>query len=152
MGLEPVGQLVARHSSETIEKQLKIDKEELDRAITRQMFNWIIRGMIVLGIGVAMLIVNKYFDIGGWFSLLASTLLLGGTGIATAGVLNAVRQSAGLSGKRPTDQISETSGAKSLPTNPIPALPSVTERTTRLIAPDEPGAKHVINESGREVE
>ena len=150
MSLESVGKLVAQHSSSSLEKQRKIDKQELEQAIVRNMFNWLMWGMIVLGIGVAMLVVNKYFDIGRWFSLLSSALLLGGTGIVTASVLNAIRQGASIPGKRSVDQISATPQAKSLPTNPIPALPSITERTTQLIPADDARAKDVKDSSGRE--
>jgi hypothetical protein len=137
MSLETVGKLVAQHSPSLLEKQGKIDNVKLEQAIVRKMFSWLMWGMIVLGIGVAMLVVNKSFDIGRWFSLLSSALLLGGTGIATAGVLNAIRSGASISGKQSTDQIPGTPEVKSLPTNPAAALPSITERTTQLISADD---------------
>jgi len=97
------------------------------------MFNWIMLGMIILGAGAAMIVVNKNFDVGKWFSLLSSFLILGGTGVATAGVLNAIRRAPGISG--PPEQ-------KSLPTNPVPnELPSITERTTQLIPAEEAQAR-----------
>jgi hypothetical protein len=40
--------------------------------------------------------------------------------------------------------------AKSLPTKPIPVLPSITERTTQLIPADDARAKDVTDSSGRE--
>ena len=82
-----------------------------------------------LGIGVAIIIVNKSFDIGKWFSVLSSFLMLGGTGVATAGVLNAIRRAASITG---------APNQKSLHTNPgLDELPSITERTTQLIPVEE---------------
>jgi hypothetical protein len=96
------------------------------------MFNWLMFGMIILGIGVAMLVINKNFDIGRWFSLLSSFFILGGTGIATAGVLNAIRRGTSLVGMRLPNKKSL------LPTNSIAAeLPSITERTTQLIPAED---------------
>src|SRR6185369_14420 len=136
MSLETVGKLVVQHSSSSVEVQRRNDKAAREQAAVRTMFNWIMLGMIILGIGVAMIIVNKNFDIGKWFSLLSSFLILGGTGVATAGFLNAVRQAANITG--PPNQ-------KSLPTNPVPdELPSITERTTQLIAAEEPRTNKLI--------
>jgi hypothetical protein len=137
MNLESVGKLVARHAASPEEIQKRIDKRELDRVIASRMFNWLVWGMIVLGIGVVMIVVNKSFDIGKWFKLLSSLTMLSGIGIATAGLLNAMREGVQLSarsGRSAAPEIEEASTAKSLPTNPFPeALPSVTERTTQLI-------------------
>jgi hypothetical protein len=151
MSLETVGKLVVQHSSSPLKKQKKIDKAELEQAMVQKMFNWLMWGMIVIGVGVAMLIVNKYFDLGRWFSLVSASLLLGGTAIASAGVLNAVRQGVRVSGMQPSVQISGSLEPKSLPTNPIPAsLPSITERTTRLIPSDDARANDAIDSNGRE--
>ncbi len=138
MNLETVVTLVAQHSSTPIETQNKIDRAERERALVQQMFSWIMWGMIVLGIGVAMLVTNKYFDLGRWFALASSCLLLGGTGIATFGLLNSIRQGVAISGKRAPREIPGATETKSLPTNPIPpALPSITERTTQLISGED---------------
>ena len=69
MSLETVGKLVAQYSSSPLEKQKKIDTTEPEQAMVRTMFNWLMLGMIVIGVGIAMLVVNKYFDLGKWFSL-----------------------------------------------------------------------------------
>ncbi|HEV8367680.1 MAG TPA: hypothetical protein VGQ39_07005 [Pyrinomonadaceae bacterium] len=138
MSLEAVGKLVASHSASPEGAQLKIAKVEAEQIVVRQMVNWLTWGMIILGIGVAMLVVNKYFDIGRWFQLASSCLLLGGTGIAAAGVLNAVRQGVNVSGMRSKSSELPNNEPKSLPTNPFPeALPSVTERTTKLISTED---------------
>jgi len=131
MSLETVGKLVAEHSSAPAEAQNKIDKAAIEQALVRNMFTWLMFGMIILGIGVAMLVINKNFDIGRWFSLLSSFFILGGTGIATAGVLNAIRRGTSIVGMRLPNK-------KSLPTNSIAAeLPSITERTTQLIPAED---------------
>lgn len=151
MGLETVAQLVAEHSSTPREKAKVVVTTDLERELVQKMFSWITAGMIILGIGVAMLVVNKNFDIGKWFSMLASVLLLGGVGVASVGVLKALRQGANLSGKKPTGEIAGAVDTKSLPTKPIPgALPSITERTTQLIPADEARTNNVIGSKPRE--
>lgn len=100
------------------------------------MFNWIMLGMIILGIGVAMIVVNKNFDIGKWFSLLSSFLVLGGAGVAAAGMLNAVRQAANITG---------SPNQKSLPADSVPPEPpSITEQTTHLLASEEARTNKLI--------
>ena len=119
------------------EVQRNIDRKEEEQIIVRRMFNWMIWGMIVLGIGVVMLVINKNFDIGKAFHLLSSCLVLGGAGIAMAGVLKGIKQGTYISGKRPTIDALPPSEQKSLLTNPFPeSLPSVTEGTTKLISSD----------------
>jgi hypothetical protein len=140
MNLEAVGKLVVHHSGSPAETQKRIARSEAEQIIVRRMVNWVTWGMIVLGIGVAMLVVNKYFDLGRWFQLVSGCFLLGGTGIAAAGVLNSIRQGVNISGMRSTPGELPNHEPKSLPTKPFPeALPSVTERTTRLI--EEPNVK-----------
>jgi hypothetical protein len=144
MSLETVGKLVAQHSSSTVEVQNQLDKAALEQAMVRKMFTWLMWGMIILGIGVAMLVVNKNFDIGRWFNLLSSLFILGGTGVASAGVLNAIRRGVTIAGVRPPNQ-------KSLPTSPLPVeLPSVTERTTQLIGVDDAPTNKMMDTKPRE--
>jgi hypothetical protein len=64
MSLEAVSKLVAEHSSSPVEIQKKADKVALEAAIVRSMFNWLMWGMIILGLGVFLLIVNKNIGIG----------------------------------------------------------------------------------------
>jgi len=139
MSLETIGKLVAQHSSSPIEAQKKIDKIASEQAAVRNMFNWLTLGMIILGIGVAMIIINKNFDIGRWLSLLSSFFILGGTGVATAGVLNAIRGATTISATRPPHQ-------KSLGADPAPGelLPSITERTTQLLPAQDPRTSKLI--------
>lgn len=146
MSLETIGKLVAQHSTSPVEEQNKVDKVAYEQAAVRTMFNWITLGMIILGIGVAMIIANKNFEIGKWFSLLSSFFVLGGTGVATAGVLNAVRGAASISGKGPSKQ-------KSLNTGSIAPeqLPSITERTTQFFPAEDTRTSKLID-SKREID
>jgi len=138
MNLETVGELVARHSTTPEQIQTKIDKAEAEKVIVSRMFNWITWGMIILGLGVAMLAINKFLDLGKPFQLVISFLLLGGAGIATAGVLNGLRQGVNISGKRHGTELPTSPQTKSLPTNPFPdSLQSVTEGTTKLIGEEK---------------
>ena len=143
MSLETVGKLVAQHAASPLEKQKKTGKAEHEQAIVRRMMNWLIWGVIVLGLGVFMLLLNKSMDFGRWFSFLTSVVMLGGMGIATAGVLSAIKQGVSIQQKPSVEQIDATPNEKSLPTHlSTAALPSITERTTQLISVDEARAKH----------
>src|SRR6476660_3245661 len=141
MSLEVVGKLVARHSPQPEVIQKRIARAEAEQIAVRQMFNWITWGMIVFGIGLALLLVNKSFDMGAWIKLISSCLMLGGTGIGAAGVLNSIRNSFRngtqlAADRHANNEMAEAIESKSLPTNPIPdALPSITEHTTQLISP-----------------
>jgi len=134
MNLESVGKLVARHTSSPEEAQRRIDRAQRDREIVRRMFNWMTFGLIVMGLGCVMLVLNKTFDIGKIFKLFSTLTTLGGVAIAMGGLMSGMKRGTELSGGRAPRQVAETQTAKSLPTNPFPdALPSVTERTTQLI-------------------
>jgi hypothetical protein len=139
MSLETVVKLVIQHSSESlIPTENHIDNAEAERIPLQRMVRWMMWGMLLLGIGVLMLVTNKYFDLGRWFGLAAAPFLLGGVAIATYGVLAAVRDGAAISGRHSRRSITGTTDPKSLPTNPIPAsLPSITERTTQLISAED---------------
>src|SRR6185369_10905426 len=68
----------------------KLARAEHEALIVRHMFRWIGWGMMVLGIGVLMLVVNKSFDFGKLFGLASSLFLLGGVGMAAYGVISAI--------------------------------------------------------------
>ena len=139
MNLEVVGKLVARHSAEPEVVQKRLAGAEAEQIAVRQMFSWITWGMVVFGIGLVLLLVNKSFDMGPWIKLISSCLMLGGAGIGAAGVLNSIRHGTQLTvGRPPTIEMAEAIEPKSLPTNPIPeAPPSITEHTTQLISPED---------------
>ena len=138
MSLETIGKLVAQHSSSPVEVQNKIDKIASEQAVVRNMFNWLTVGMMILGMGVAMIVVNKTFDIGKWFSLLSSFFILGGAGVATAGVLNAVRGASSISGRR--QPIEKSLGADSVQGE----LPSITEQTTQFFPAEDARTSKLI--------
>jgi hypothetical protein len=150
MSLETIGKLVARHTGSPSVAQAKLDRAEAEKAVVRNMFNWMIWGMLLVGIGVVMIVVNKSFPIGDWFRLLSSLLVVGGMGVATGGVLNAIRRGT-LPSRREHDQLAGSPDTNELPTNSIPAeLPSVTERTTQLIAVDEAPTNKMMDTSPNE--
>lgn len=138
MSLETVGKLVAQHSATPAETQNKLAKAELEHALVQQMFSRLIWGSIILGIGVVMLVVNKNFDIGRWFNLLSSLVMLSGIAVGGVGLFDAMMKGARLSGGKSAKQMGPGTDTQSLPANPIPhELPSVTERTTQLIGVEE---------------
>jgi hypothetical protein len=136
MGLETVGKLVARHTGSPAAVQAKLDKAETEQAIVRSMYNWIMWGMIIIGIGIVMIVIDKSFPIASWFKLLSTLVVLSGLGVAVGGALNAIRRGT-LPVRREPIQI-RPPNTNELLANPNPAeLPSVTERTTQLIAVEE---------------
>ena len=67
--------------------------------------------------------------------------MLGGTGVATAGVLNAARRATGITG--PPNE-------KSLHPNTVPnELPSITERTTQLVPAEDARTNKLIDNKSR---
>src|SRR5262249_35441531 len=87
MSLETVGKLVAQHSATpATETRNNLAKAELERALVQKMFTLLIWGMIILGIGVVMLVINKNFPIGAWFNLLSNLVMFSGMGIGCAGL------------------------------------------------------------------
>ena len=149
MSLETVSKLVAKHSGSPAAVQAKLDRAEAEKVIVRSMVNWMIWGMLIVGIGVVMIVTDKSLHIGKWFSLLSSFLVLGGMGVATGGVLNALKR--GTLPRSQPMQLSNPPDTKALPTDEIPAeLPSVTEATTQLIAVDDAPTNKMMDTSPRE--
>jgi hypothetical protein len=135
MNLESVSQLVAQHSSQSLSQaQNKIVKAEQERAMLKLMVQRIMWGMLVVGLGIVLLVINKSFGLP-FLGLFSSLLMLGGTGLALYGVLAALRDGVAISGARLPLGIPEPTDVTSLPTQRVPlSVPSVTERTTQLIA------------------
>ena len=150
MSLETVGKLVAKHTGSPVAIQAKLDRAEAEKEVVRSMFNWMIWGMLIVGIGVVMILINKSFPIGNWFRLLSSLLVIGGMGITVGGVLNAIKRGT-LPPSREPIQIDGPPDTRELPTSRIPAeLPSVTERTTQLIAVEDAPTDKMMDTSPRE--
>ncbi|HJX89511.1 MAG TPA: hypothetical protein VJ372_03400 [Pyrinomonadaceae bacterium] len=144
MNLEAVDKLVASHSASPTEVQKKIARADAEKIVVRQMFNWITWGMIVFGIGVLLLVINKSFDMGAWIKLTSTCLMLGGSGICAAGILNSIRKGTQLSAGRETREFREPVETKTLAaTNSFPdALQSITERTTELLSSEDSQRKN----------
>lgn len=134
MGLETVVKLVEQHSGAISPSPTKAEKVRAESEIVQSMFTALMIGLAIIGIGILLLVVNKTLNIHPTVNILASFLLLGGTGYAAYAVLNSVRKGASLSVGRSQQELPHSTD-KSLPTNPFgEALPSVTEGTTQLIA------------------
>jgi hypothetical protein len=127
--LGPVRELVAKGP----------DKAQRDRIILRHMFRWMTWGLLVVGLAIIMLAASRSFDLGRLFGLATSVLFLTGVGLATYGLLSAIGKGASLSGKKsgnsPPDELQKASTTRKLSDAGVPIpVPSVTERTTQLIA------------------
>jgi hypothetical protein len=135
MGLETVVKLVEQHSGAISPSPTKAEKVRAENEIVRSMFTALMIGMAIIGIGVLLLVVNKTLNIAPTVNILASFLLLGGTGYSAYAVLNGVRKGTSLAIGRSQQQQLPHATDKSLPTNPFAAeLPSVSEGTTQLIS------------------
>ena len=151
MSLETVGQLVAQHSAVPTETQKTLTKAELEQALVRKMFTSLKWGVIILGLGVVMLVVNKNFDIGRWFSLLSSFFILSGICVAGSGLFDAMMKGASLSGAKPATQVPGGTEPHAVSTAPIPQeLPSVTERTTQLIGVEDSKTNKMMDTKARQ--
>ena len=134
MNLETVGKLVEQHSGSVSSSLTRAEKSRAEQQIVRSMFTTLMIAMAIMGVGIFLLVINKTFHLGAAVGLLATLVLLGGTGCAAFAVLNGVRRGASLTVGRSQLELPDATD-KSLPTNPFPeALPSVTERTTQLIS------------------
>lgn len=133
MALQGVSKLVAAHSSQPT----TLKKAEQEKTVERRMFSFMTWAGLLFLAGLVMLVLDKNFDLGRWFSLTASLFLIAGMAGATFSVFRALRE-----GSAPAKEDSSTESVKelkeretkSLPSERIPVpLPSVTERTTELI-------------------
>ena len=112
----------------------KLDRAQREAQVVRQMFRWISWGIIVLGLGVLMLVVDRSFDVGKAFKFVCTLVMLAGFGIATYGVLSTMMKGGTptLKATAPDDELRAPTTRELEGGTPIP-VPSVTERTTELI-------------------
>src|SRR5262245_14666484 len=76
MSLSSISKLVAAHSGlETPAEYLDFNRDQAEKRIVRKMFNWMIAGLILVGIGIFMLVLTKSFNPGEWFKLCTTFLL-----------------------------------------------------------------------------
>ena len=133
--LEPVSKLFMGRAIAELDQSRQIENERL---AIRRMYQWISGGFLVVMVGVMLLVINKGFIHEPIIHTLAALLTIGGTSIATYGVLSAVIKRTYWSGKalppKVPGQVEETQTTTELSAKPIPSpVPSVTEGSTQLI-------------------
>ena len=131
--LAPVGELM--RGAEPPGEVAKLDRAQREALVVRQMFRWISWGIIVLGLGVLMLVVDKSFDVGKAFKFVCTLVMLAGIGIATYGVISTMMKggAATLKAAEPKQDELRTPTTRELEGGAPMPVPSVTERTTELI-------------------
>jgi hypothetical protein len=138
MDLETVSKLVVAHSSP---ETLKIEKSLTKRAVQKRMYQSIKWGMICFILGMAALATTKTLSLDKIFNLGPLFLLFMGMAIMLYGVLSPMRDRASKSSKSldpgRTGELHEAETTRELTSARVPvAVPSITERTTQLIATD----------------
>ena len=139
--LEPVGKLMAVNG--TADDEAKLSKLERDKLLMRHMVKWMMRGMVIMLIGIILIVVNKQLKIDQLVGLLGTLLTLAGVAVTMYGLLDTMR---GGSLKKQKPKALKAPGedetGQATPTtrelegrSPIP-IGSVTERTTQLIGVD----------------
>src|SRR4051794_31656236 len=86
--LEPISKLMAGSPDDD---PLKLDKIHRDKLIMERMVRFMIWGMGVMAIGAMILVVNKQFTLAQPIGLLGTLITLAGVGVATYGLLDALR-------------------------------------------------------------
>lgn len=143
MNLEVIGKLVADHSTGSVENQTRIDRAEVEKVILQRMFSWMTLGLILVGFGVALLILDKTLELPKPFETFTPFILLGGIGVAAGGLISGLRKGVDLGGKRMTSH----SHQKTLPTRQVNAeVASITEQTTNLMPLESVSDKRTTNE------
>jgi hypothetical protein len=122
--------------------ETKLDKVERDKLLMRRMVSWMMRGMLIMLIGIIVIVVNKQLKLDQLVGLLGTLITLGGVAVVMYGLLDTMR-GGGLKKRKPKameasspEEIEPASTTKELEGRlPVP-LGSVTERTTQLIKID----------------
>jgi cytochrome c biogenesis protein CcdA len=141
MDLETVSKLVAAHSSP---EKLKLEKSLTENAIRQRRYQSLRWGMLLFILGTAALSVVKTLALNQTFKLIALSLLFLAMGVMFFGVFTPTRDNASkpgkVSGPGRTGELPEAEATKELPSARIPVpVPSITERTTQLLATEEAG-------------
>ena len=138
--LEPVGKLMAGNGSED---DPQVSKLERDKLLMRHMVKWMMRGMLIMLVGIILIVVNKQLKVDQLVGLLGTLLTLAGVSVTMYGLLDTMR-GGGLKKGTPKalDAPGESETEQATPTtrelegrSPVP-IGSVTERTTALIGVD----------------
>ena len=144
--LEPISQLVVQGSPVA---EVQLDKQEQEKALVRRMFRIMGWGVLIVLIGVVLLVMARAPAPGlleNVLGVLSLIFLLGGTAVAGYSIFDAIRESTkpALPKARVTKdgEISQAEITKELLEEHIPVpVPSVTERTTQLLASESKTGK-----------
>jgi len=136
--LAPISKLILGANDD----ETKLDKVERDKLLMRRMVSWMMRGMLIMLIGIILIVVNKQLKLDQMVGLLGTLITLGGVSVLMYGLLDTMR-GGGLNQRKPKataasaqPEVEQASTTKELEGRlPIP-LGSVTERTTQLIGVD----------------
>jgi len=136
--LAPISKLILGANDD----ETKLDKVERDKLLMRRMVSWMMRGMLIMLIGIILIVVNKQLKLDQMVGLLGTLITLGGVSVLMYGLLDTMR-GGGLKKLKPKataasaqPEVEQASTTKELEGRlPIP-LGSVTERTTQLIGVD----------------
>lgn len=137
MDLETVSKLVTAHSSP---EALKREKSLTKKAIQQRMYQSFKWGVIFFILGMASLATTKTLGFAKVFNLGPLFLLFLGMGIMLFGALSPMRDHRALQSRkalppRLTGELHEAEATKELASARVPvSVPSITERTTQLIA------------------
>src|SRR5436190_10247827 len=82
--LAPISKLVLAGSGDD---ELKLDKVERDNLLMRRMVSWVMRGFLVMLIGVVITVVNKQLKLDQLVGLIGTFLIIGGVSVVMLGVL-----------------------------------------------------------------
>jgi hypothetical protein len=136
--LAPISKLILGANDD----EPKLDKLERDKLLMRHMVRWMMRGMLIMLIGIILIVVNKQLKLDQMVGLLGTLIILGGISVLMYALLDTLRGGA-LNKRKPKataaasqPEVEQASTTKELEERlPIP-LGSVTERTTQLIGVD----------------
>jgi hypothetical protein len=135
--LAQVSKLMGANDDET-----KLDKLERDKLLMRRMVSWMMRGMLIMLIGIILIVVNKQLKLDQLVGLLGTLITLGGVSVMMYGLLDTMR-GGGLKKQKPIaieasspGEIESPSTTKELEEHLGIPVGSVTERTTQLIGID----------------
>jgi len=136
--LEPVSRLLSVNLDA---EELKLERAQREKQALRRMVNWMMRGMLILLIGVVLLVTTRQFQLPQIVHLLSTFIALAGVSVVMYGLLDTMRGGRGRPKSKAIENAEPNPAANNVKADttreleerlPVP-LPSVTERTTQLI-------------------